>query len=181
MSQATIVTTIAGASFTGLAIGNIASGAAQIYAADQNSGNVYVFNSQFDKMGTFTDPNGLPTGLFTAFNVQNLSVNGTRLFVTYANPNNPLGGVVDEYTTDGTFIKRLISDAAGSPSGHALGARHRAHGLGPVWRRSARRQQRRMTAQINAYNLERSMARHSSRSNGGQLFQSGRTLGLDLR
>ena len=52
----------------------------------------------------------LPSG-FNAFNVQNL--NGT-LFVTYANPNNPLGGVVDEYTTDGKFIKRLITDAAGS-------------------------------------------------------------------
>ena len=105
-SQAVVVQSIAGASFTGLAIGNIASGAAQIYAADQNSGNVFAFNSQFNKVGTLTDPNGLPSG-FNAFNVQNL--NGT-LFITYANPNNPLGGVVDEYTRDGTFIKRLIDD-----------------------------------------------------------------------
>ena len=109
-SQAVVVQSIAGASFTGLAIGNIASGAAQIYAADQNSGNVFAFNSQFNKVGTLTDPNGLPSG-FNAFNVQNL--NGT-LFITYANPNNPLGGVVDEYTRDGTFIKRLIDDAPGA-------------------------------------------------------------------
>ena len=109
-SQAVVVQSVAGASFTGLAIGNIASGAAQIYAADQNSGNVYAFNNQFNKVGTLTDPHGLPAG-FNAFNVQN--INGI-LFVTYANPNNPLGGVVDEYTTDGKFITRLIDDAAGT-------------------------------------------------------------------
>ena len=59
--------------------------------------------------GSFTDPN-LPGG-FTAFNVQNI---GGILYVTYANPNNPLGGIVDEFNTDGTFIKTLISDAAGT-------------------------------------------------------------------
>lgn len=112
-------TSVAGASFTGLAIGNASGGAARIYAADQNSGNVYVFNSSWQNIGTFTDPS-LPAG-FTAFNVQN--ING-KLFVTYANPNNPLGGVVDEFTTDGTFISRVITDPAGmhldSPWGLAL-------------------------------------------------------------
>jgi uncharacterized protein (TIGR03118 family) len=109
LSSAAIETTINGASFTGLAIGNTSSGAAQIYAADQNSNNVYVFNSSFQKIGSLVDPN-LPAG-FTAFNVQNI---GGTLFVTYANPNNPLGGIIDEYTTDGTFIKRLIDDPNGT-------------------------------------------------------------------
>ena len=109
-SQAVVVQQIAGASFTGLAIGNTSSGAAQLYAADQNSANVYALNSQFNKVGTLLDPHGLPAG-FNAFNVQNI---GGTLFVTYANPNNPLGGVVDEYTTDGVFIKRLIDDAGGT-------------------------------------------------------------------
>ena len=81
----------------------------RFYAADQNSPNVYVFNSSWTKIGTLTGPS-LPAG-FTAFNVQN--INGT-LIVTYANPKNPLGGVVDEFTTDGTFITRLINDAAGA-------------------------------------------------------------------
>jgi uncharacterized protein (TIGR03118 family) len=53
--------------------------------------------------------------------VQNINGN---LFVSYANPNNPLGGVVDEFTTDGTFISRVSTDAAGvhldSPWGLAL-------------------------------------------------------------
>jgi uncharacterized protein (TIGR03118 family) len=110
LSQATIVQSLAGASFTGLAIGNTSGGAAQLYAADQNSTNVFVYNSSFTKIGALVDPNGIPAG-FTAFNVQNI---GGTLFVTYANPNNPLGGVVDEYTTDGAFIKRLIDDAGGT-------------------------------------------------------------------
>ncbi len=113
-TTATLETTtvVPGASFTGLAIANNPSAAiggasgAQLYAADQNSGNIDVFNSAFQKIGSFTDPN-LPPG-YTAFNVQN--VNGI-LFVTYANQNNPAGGIVDEFAPDGTFLKRLIDDS----------------------------------------------------------------------
>jgi uncharacterized protein (TIGR03118 family) len=118
-NTAIIKASVAGASFTGLAIGNATGGAARIYAADQNSANVFVFDGTWTNIGTFAPP-GLPAG-FTAFNVQN--ING-KLFVTYANPNNPLGGVVDEFTTDGTFVSTVSSDAAGvhldSPWGLAL-------------------------------------------------------------
>ena len=75
--------------------------------------------------GTFSDPNfaKFPTG-YAVFNVQNLSVNGTQtLFVTYANQSTS-GGIVDEFSTNGTFIKTLISDTAGahlnSPWGLAI-------------------------------------------------------------
>jgi len=107
--QAPITATVAGASFTGLTIGNTSTGAAQIYAADQNSGNIVVFNSQWKMIGTLTDPNGLPAG-YKAFNVQNL---GGVLYVTYANQSTS-GGIVDEFTTNGTFIKRLIDDHSGT-------------------------------------------------------------------
>jgi uncharacterized protein (TIGR03118 family) len=114
-----VVPSVPGASFTGLAIGNATGGAAEIFAADQNSGNVDVFKSDWSSAGSFTDPN-LPAG-FTAFNVQNL---GGNLFVTYANPNNPIGGVVDEFTTDGKLLSTISSDAAGthldSPWGLAI-------------------------------------------------------------
>ncbi len=106
--SATIETSVAGASFTGLGIGN-SGGQAFIYAADQNSPNVNIFNSKWQMTGSFTDKN-LPSG-YTAFNVQNL---GGILYVTFVNPNNPLGGIVDEFNTDGTLIKTLISDAAGA-------------------------------------------------------------------
>jgi len=118
-SAAIVVPSVAGASFTGLAIGNASGGAAQIYAADQNSGNVDVFNSNWAMTGTITAPS-LPPG-FTAFNVQNLDGN---LFVTYANPNDPIGGVVDEFTTDGKFVATISSDPTGnhldSPWGLAI-------------------------------------------------------------
>ena len=63
-AKSTIETTVPGASFTGLAIGNTAAGAAQLYAADQNSGNIDVINSKWQMTGTFTDPNfAVPTRL----------------------------------------------------------------------------------------------------------------------
>ena len=124
-ASSTIEATVAGASFTGLAIGNTSTGAAQLYAADQNSGNIDVFNSKWQLTGSFTDPNfaQFPSG-YAAFNVQNLSVNGTQtLFVTFANQATS-GGIVDEFTTNGTFIKTLIDDPAGqhldSPWGLAI-------------------------------------------------------------
>ena len=108
LTSSAIKATVAGASFTGLAIANPSAGVSQLYAADQNSGNVDIFNSQWQQVGALTDPS-LPAG-FTAFNVQNISGN---LFVTYANPNQSLGGVVDEYTTGGA-LTRLITDPAGT-------------------------------------------------------------------
>jgi uncharacterized protein (TIGR03118 family) len=110
-TQAVIEATVPGASFTGLAIGNsVLTGAPQLYAADQNSPNIDVFNSKWQMTGSFTDPHGLPNG-YTAFNVQNISGN---LYVTFANQASVTGGIVDEFTTDGTFIKRLVDDAAGA-------------------------------------------------------------------
>jgi len=106
-------TIVPGASITGLAIANNPAAAiggasgVQLYAADQNSANIDVFNSSFQKIGAFNDPN-LPPG-YTAFNVQN--INGI-LYVTYANQNNPTGGIVDEFAPDGTFLKRLIDDSS---------------------------------------------------------------------
>ena len=114
-TTATIVASVAGASFTGLAIANDPAAAVngasgvQIYAADQNSGKVDVFNTSWAQVGTLTDPHGLPAG-FTAFNVQNLD---GLLYVTYTNQSIPSGGVVDVYKPDGTFVSRLINDPAG--------------------------------------------------------------------
>ncbi len=107
-ANATIVASVKGASFTGLAIANDQTGASFLYAADQNSGNVFVFNSRWAEIGELTDPVGLPAG-FNAFNVQN--INGL-LYVTYTNQSIPAGGIVDVFTPDGTG-HRLISDPAG--------------------------------------------------------------------
>jgi uncharacterized protein (TIGR03118 family) len=108
-AKSTIMTSVAGASFTGLAIGNDKTGAAFLYAADQNSGNIYMFNSKWTMTGQLTDPGGLPAG-FTAFNVQNI---GGQIYATYANQNNALGGIVDVFKPDGTFVTRLVNDLQG--------------------------------------------------------------------
>jgi uncharacterized protein (TIGR03118 family) len=124
-ASSTIEATVPGASFTGLAIGNTSKGVAQIYAADQDSGNIDIFNSKWQLTGTMSDPNfaNFPAG-YAAFNVQNLRVNGKQtIFVTYANQLTG-GGIVDEFSTNGAFIKTLINDPAGvnldSPWGLAI-------------------------------------------------------------
>ena len=104
-----ITATVANASFTGLAIADTTGGTAEIFAADQNSDNVDIFNGAWQQVGALTDPS-LPAG-FTAFNVQNL---GGTLFVTYANPSNTTGGVVDEFSPNGNLITRLITDPDGT-------------------------------------------------------------------
>ena len=61
-----------------------------------------------------SDPNfaKFPSG-YAAFNVQNLTVNGKQtLFVTYANQSTG-GGIVDEFSTNGIFIRTLIYDPEG--------------------------------------------------------------------
>src|SRR5262249_32233031 len=108
-AQATIIPSVPGASFTGLAIANDKTGAAFLYAADQNSTNIDMFNSQWQMVGQFTDPNGLPAG-FNSFNVQTLD---GRLYVTYTNQSIPSGGIVDIFNPDGSFVKRLIDDPTG--------------------------------------------------------------------
>ncbi len=123
-THATIEANVAGASFTGLAIGNSSSGP-MLYGADQTGGNIDMINNKWQMAGSFSDPNfsSMPSG-YAVFNVQNLSVNGTQtIFVTYANQSTG-GGIVDEFTTDGTFIKTLISDTTGvnlnAPYGMAI-------------------------------------------------------------
>jgi uncharacterized protein (TIGR03118 family) len=122
-TPAAVEATVAGASYTGLAIDNATQ---QIYAANNKAGTIDVFNSSFAKItpaGSFVDPN-LPSGL-VPFNVQ--EING-QLYVTYAPSTHtsqttaPAGtGVVAVFTTNGTFVKQLISGGAlASPWGVAL-------------------------------------------------------------
>lgn len=113
-TTAVVMATTPGANYTGLALANNT-----LYASNfKTGGGIDVFNSSFAPTtlaGKFTDPN-LPSG-FAPFNVQN--VNGV-LYVEYAQvtPNVPVslsgGGFVDEFDTNGNFIKRLAGNTAGS-------------------------------------------------------------------
>ncbi|MGD0295981.1 MAG: TIGR03118 family protein [Bryobacteraceae bacterium] len=107
-TTAVIKANVPGASFTGLAIATV-NGSPQIYAADQNGSGIDVFNSSWQQIGQFTDPN-VPAG-YTPFNVQAI---GSVLYVTFTNQSltSAGNGIVDEFNTNGTFIKRVATGGA---------------------------------------------------------------------
>jgi uncharacterized protein (TIGR03118 family) len=103
--------TTAGANYTGLALANNT-----LYAANfTTGGGINVFNSTFAPTtlaGHFVDPNAIAG--YAPFNIQN--INGT-LYVEYAKvtPGVPValpggGGYVDEFDTNGNFIRRLATN-----------------------------------------------------------------------
>ncbi len=100
-----------GAVYKGLAIGNSSNGP-ELFAANFRHGTVDVFNSNFQQIGDFTDPN-VPTG-YAPFDVQNLNGN---LFVTFALQNatkhddvaGEHHGFVDEFNANGQLITRVAS------------------------------------------------------------------------
>ncbi len=111
--------------YTGLAILN--GSVNRLYAADFKGGKIDVFNSSFAKItpsGTFTDP-GIPAG-YSPFGIQAI---GGQIFVAYAQVDTTTGhekvgaglGYVDIYDSNGTLVKRLVSNGAlNAPWGFAM-------------------------------------------------------------
>lgn len=106
-----------GAVYKLLTLGTV-NGANYIYASNFHNGTVDVFDKNFAphtfSTGQFTDPNA-PAG-FAPFGIKN--VDGT-LFVTFAKQDadkhdvaGPGNGFIDEFTSDGQFIKRFASGTA---------------------------------------------------------------------
>jgi uncharacterized protein (TIGR03118 family) len=100
------------ASYTGLAIGTSGSNS-YLYAANMG-GTVDVLDSSFHPTtlaGHFTDPS-LPAG-YVPYNIQAM---GSQLYVTYVRYNaggdEIPSGIVDIYTTNGTFVSRFSSSSA---------------------------------------------------------------------
>jgi uncharacterized protein (TIGR03118 family) len=110
-----------GAVFKMLTLGKDAHGNV-IFASDFHNDRVDIFDKNFQLVGSFTDPN--PHAGFAPFGVHD--INGT-VFVTFAkqdDPNNahddvegPGNGFIDEFTTDGKFIKRFATGSALQPGG----------------------------------------------------------------
>jgi uncharacterized protein (TIGR03118 family) len=111
------------ASYTGLTLGSDGARGQLLYAANFTQVRIDVFDSTFQPVTlsqtAFTDPK-LPQG-YWPFNIQEL---GGHLYVAYAlnDPNNngegkpgAGDGVVDEYTNDGKFVQRLVSNGPKSP------------------------------------------------------------------
>jgi uncharacterized protein (TIGR03118 family) len=105
-----------GAVFKTLTLATNAQGSV-LFASDFHNDRVDMFDKNFNLVGSFTDPNNHAG--FAPFGVHNL--NGT-IFVTFAkqdNPDNahddvegPGDGFIDEFTTEGVFIKRFATGSA---------------------------------------------------------------------
>jgi uncharacterized protein (TIGR03118 family) len=128
-TTAEVKNTIAGASYTGLAIGTSSTGANFLYAANQTTGKIDVFDSNFQLTtlgpgGNFEDPNLPPGSPYKAFNIQNL---GGTLYVAYDKVVTVNGvtdrehdGIVDAFDTDGHFLRRVVTGGVNAPWGLAL-------------------------------------------------------------
>ncbi|MGA2296508.1 MAG: TIGR03118 family protein [FCB group bacterium] len=103
-----------GAVYKGIALGAVGTNN-YLYLADFKGKKVDVFDKNFGIQSTFTfkDP-GMPAD-FGPFNIKN--ING-QLYIAYAKPkapefmddeSGPGNGYVDIFNTDGTFVKRFIT------------------------------------------------------------------------
>ncbi|MBO0810740.1 MAG: TIGR03118 family protein [Microlunatus sp.] len=113
-TEAVTVASSDGAVYKGLALAHTASGP-ELLAANFHDNRIDVFGADFmpiPSAGMFQDPN-LPAG-YAPFNVA--EING-QIFVTYALQDaqaeddvaGPGHGFVDVYSTDGMFVRRLVT------------------------------------------------------------------------
>jgi uncharacterized protein (TIGR03118 family) len=119
--------TVAGASYTGLAIATATAGD-QLYAANFGQGRIDVFSSTFAPVKTsfFAFRDFFVPPSFHPFNVQAL---GGNIFVAYAQVDPKTGrnavgqglGIVDEFTPDGQFVSRVATgQSLNAPWGMAV-------------------------------------------------------------
>ena len=113
----------AGASYTGLAVTNRASGNL-LYAANLAKNVVEVYDGGFNLVNSFTDST-LPAG-YAPFGIQDI---GGLVYVAFAQTNEAPGGYIDIFREDGTFVKTL---AAGAPLNQPWGFAVAPKNFGPL-------------------------------------------------
>jgi uncharacterized protein (TIGR03118 family) len=94
-----------GSVYTGLAVTNRASGNL-LYATDVANNVVDVYDANFNLVNSFTDTT-LPAG-YAPFGIQDI---GGTLYVTFTQTSGALGGYVDIFQEDGTFVRQLAHGA----------------------------------------------------------------------
>ncbi len=134
----------AGASYTGLAVTNRASGNL-LYAANLNKNVVEVYDGSFNLVNTFTDST-LPAG-YAPFGIQD--INGL-VYVAFAQPDEAPGGYIDIFQEDGTFVKTL---AMGPPLNQPWGFAVAPRNFGPL-SNTLLVSNNTNSGTINAFNLE---------------------------
>lgn len=104
-TEALIGATNPGASYTGLAITNEASGNF-LFAADAANNKVDIYDGNFNLVSSFTDAE-VPAG-FAPFGIQD--INGD-VFVSYAATSGGPGGFIDIFSEAGVLVKRFAHGA----------------------------------------------------------------------
>ncbi|HZQ20942.1 MAG TPA: TIGR03118 family protein [Terriglobales bacterium] len=94
-----------GASYTGLAITNKASGNS-LFAVDNANNRIDIYDATFTWKGSFAADPGVPAGM-AAFGIQD--INGV-VFVSWAPTNEGPGGYINMYKEDGTLIGPFTQD-----------------------------------------------------------------------
>jgi uncharacterized protein (TIGR03118 family) len=116
----------AGASYTGLAITNKASGNF-LYAADIANNQVEIFDANFNFVKAFTDST-LPAG-FAPFGVRD--INGI-VYVTFASVSGGKGGFVEQFREDGTPVSPGKPLIHGVPLNQPWGVAAAPSNFGPL-------------------------------------------------
>ena len=116
----------AGASYTGLAISNKASGNF-LYAADNANSQVEIFDANFSFVSAFTDST-LPAG-FAPFGVRDI---GGIVYVTFASVSGGKGGFVEQFREDGTPVSPGKPLIQGAPLNQPWGITGAPSNFGPL-------------------------------------------------
>jgi uncharacterized protein (TIGR03118 family) len=115
-----------GASYTGLAITNKATGNF-LYAADIANSQVEIYDANFNFVKAFTDST-LPTG-FAPFGVRD--INGI-VYVTFASTSGASGGFVEQFTEGGTPVNPGKPLIQGAPLNQPWGIAAAPKNFGPL-------------------------------------------------
>lgn len=132
-----------GVSYTALAITNNARHN-RLFAADTAHNKVDIFDDDFEHRGFFTDRN-IPKG-FTVFGIRDL---GGLLYVSFVDSQGGPGGVIDIFTEEGEFVKRLTE---GGPLNQPWGFAIAPSGFGPLSNTLLISNNVNFTGTINAFN-----------------------------
>jgi uncharacterized protein (TIGR03118 family) len=94
--------------FTSLAMAQNSRGQTILYATDYLNNRVDMFDSHFNLIGSFTDPN--VTKVDSNLSAWSVQAEGGKLYVTFADLHNFDAGAVDEFNTDGQLLRQFAAN-----------------------------------------------------------------------
>jgi uncharacterized protein (TIGR03118 family) len=94
--------------FTGLEMAKNSRGQTILYATDYLNNRVDMFDSHFNLIGSFTDPN--VTSIDPNLSAWSVQAQGDKLYVTFADLHSFNAGAVDVFSTDGQLLRQFAAN-----------------------------------------------------------------------